>query len=169
MIPQELIWDQATGRWFTSPYGSEGFDWLHPHLQALYSFAPHGMLPYTPVLGLSVVGLPVLWRRHRDWWWPVVLAVMLDAYLLCTWNPWYLGVGFGQRGFVDLAPVLALPLAALVAEVWQSRWRKVVLPLIGVLTATTCLGVLAYWQGRIPGDGATARNYLSVMVDQAVP
>jgi hypothetical protein len=169
LIPQEVLWGRATGHWLASPYVGEGFDWTHPQLAALYSWRPHGLLPYAPVLALAVIGLPILWRRHRDWAWAAAAAVVLDTYLLCTWHQWDLGVAFGQRGFVDLVPILAIPFAALVSAVWPTRWRRPVIGVVAVLTATTMLGMLAYWQGRLPHDGASPGNYVTVMFGGSLP
>jgi hypothetical protein len=169
LVPQEVIWGRATGNWLASPYVGEGFDWTHPHLEALYSWRPHGLLPYAPVLGLAVIGLPILWRRHRDWAWAASVAIVLDAYLICAWHQWDLGVAFGQRGFVDLVPILAMPFAALISAAWSTRWRRPVIGLVTILTATTVLGMLAYWQGRLPHDGATPGNYVTVIFGGSLP
>ena len=169
LVPQELIWERAMGRWLSSPYVGEAFNWLHPQLQALYSFRPHGLLPYAPVLALAFLGLPFLWRQHRDWWWSAVLVIVVDTYLLCAWHNWFLGVGFGQRGFVDMVPILALPFAAMLSAAWQTRWRRPLLAVVGLLTATTMLGMLAYWSGRLPHVGATFENDVSVMFGGRLP
>jgi hypothetical protein len=169
LIPQEVIWGHATGHWLASPYVGEGFTWTDPHLEALYSWRPHGLLPYAPVLGLALIGLPILWRRERDLAWAALVAIVLDAYVICTWHQWDLGVAFGQRAFVDLVPILALPFAALISAAWPTRWRRPAIGLVTILTATTVLGMLAYWQGRLPHDGATPGNYVTVMLGGSLP
>ena len=65
-----------------------------------------------------------------------------------------------MRPFVEALPILAMPLAALLAvatSVWARR-----LVLIGV-TATTLLAVhamIAYWTKAVPLDETTFRSYL---------
>jgi len=169
LLPQEIIWEQAMGRWLSNPYVGEGFTWLHPQLRALYSGRPHGLLLYAPVLALALLGLPVFWRRHREWRGTVIVVIVLDTYLLCAWHIWFLGVGFGQRGFVDIVPVFALPFAGLLSSVWHTRWRLPLLAVAGVLTATTMLGMLGYWTGALPHVGATAGDYISVMFGGHLP
>jgi hypothetical protein len=162
---QLLVWRAGAGHWTLNPYpAGETFTFLHPHWEALYSFDPHGLLPYAPVLLLSVAGLVPLWQRHRGWFWPVVAALGLDTYLIMSWHQWDYGDGFGHRAFVDLLPVFAIPIAALFAAGRSSRSRLALGALAGVLTLTTVLGTLSYWQGRLPHGGASPGAYLDALL-----
>jgi hypothetical protein len=116
-----------------------------------------------------VIGLPALRRHHREWWWPVILATLIDTYLLCTWHSTFLGVGFGQRGFVDIVPVLALPFAALLSAAPRTLWRPILIGATTLLTAITMLAMLVYWEGRLPHDGATLSTYISVLTGGPPP
>ncbi len=159
-----LAWRFAAGHVLLFSYRQdERFSFLHPQWRVLYSFRPHGLLPYAPVLFLVAPGLVALWRRAREWFWPVALSLLLQTYLLASWGAWPLGDGFGQRGFVDVGAVLAVPLAALFATVWCSRWRWAVGGLAAAAVLTTMLGTLAYWQDRLPHDGASPRGYLAAV------
>lgn len=160
-----LVWRIATGRLlFFSYRADEGFSFLHPQWGVLFSFRPHGLLPYAPVLVLALLGMAALWCRARWWFWPAALSFLLETYLLASWRAWPLGDGFGHRGYVDIVGVLAVPMAALLAAVWRSRWRWAVGGLAAVATVSTMLGALAYWQNRLPHDGASPRNYLAAIV-----
>jgi hypothetical protein len=165
---QLLAWRAGAGHWILNPYpAGETFTLLHPHWEALYSFNPHGLFPYAPVLLLSVAGLVPLWQRHRGWFWPVVVAVGLDTYLIASWHQWDYGDGFGHRAFVDLLPVFAIPLAALFAAARSSRSRLALGTLAGLLTLTTALGTLSYWQGRLPHGGASPGAYLDALLGRS--
>lgn len=166
VIGNLLAWWYATGHLLLFSYRQdEHFDFLHPQWRVLYSFRPHGLLPYAPVLALGAVGMVPLWRRASEWFWPVALALSLETYLLASWSAWPLGDGFGQRGYVDIDGIFAVPLAALIATVWvwRSRWRWVVGGVTAMATLSTILGTAAYWQGRLPHDGASAGTYLNVL------
>jgi hypothetical protein len=162
-----LAWHEATGRVLLFSYRQdERFRFLHPHWQVLYSFRPHGLLPYAPVLLLAVVGMVPLWRHHRSWFWPIAAALCADTYLLASWGAWPLGDAFGQRGYVDMGGLFALPLAALFTAARHQRWRWAAGTFAALAVTTTLLGTLAYWQGRLPHQGATPTGYLDAIVSR---
>jgi len=160
-----LAWRAATGRVLLFSYRQdEQFRFLHPHWQVLYSFHPHGLLPYAPILLLALAGMVPLWRHHRNWFWPIAAALCADTYLLASWSAWPLGDGFGQRGYVDIDSLFALPLAALLTAAWHHRWRWATGTFAALAVTTTLLGTLAYWQGRLPHQGATPTGYLNAIL-----
>ena len=163
--PQLLLWHAETGRWLISPYpADEGFSPLHPNLGALFSWDPHGLLPYAPVLVLVVPGLVLLWRSHREWFWPAAVGLGAQAYVIATWHAWWFGHAFGQRGFVDVAAYFGIALAACFAALRAPLARLAVGGLAAALTATTVLGLIAYWRGRIPLDGIDAAGYVRAIL-----
>ena len=159
-----LAWRAASGRLLLFSYQGEQFSFLQPKWQVLSSFRPHGLLPYAPVLALAVLGMVPLWRRHRSWFWPVTLGLFLQTYLLASWREWPLGGGFGHRGYVDVNALLAVPLAAFFAAIRPGRWRWAAGAFATVAVVTTVLGTLAYWQGRLPPDGASPGSYLDAIL-----
>jgi hypothetical protein len=75
--------------------------------------------------------------RGRSWWWGSLALLLwaLGSYLYAAWWAYTLGCGYGGRGFVELYPVLAWPLAAFTENVLvRRRW------LVGAL----CVGMVAY-------------------------
>ena len=158
-------WSFARGAPVLFSYrGDERFSFLHPQWRVLSSFRPHGLLPYAPVLVLAALGLVPLWRRHRDWFWPVMLGLGFETYLLASWSDWALGAGFGHRGYVDVTALFGLPMAALFASAWSSRWRWVAAGFAVVALSTTALGTLAYWQGRLSPEGVSPQSYLRAVL-----
>lgn len=163
--PQLLAWHVETGRWLVSPYPpEETFNLLRPDPGALFSFNPHGLLPFAPVLVLAIAGVVVLWRQHRGLFWPVVLGLTAQTWLIASWYAWWYGSAFGQRGFVDVMALFAIPLAAAFQALPTLRWRMAVGAVAAVLTATTMVGAIAYWRGRLPLMGADPSTYLHALL-----
>jgi hypothetical protein len=166
LVPQLFTWWVATGHLIVDPYPpGQGFDLAHPRLLAsLVDLAPHGLLPYAPALGLCVFGMAIAWWRRRDLALPVTVAFLPFWYLMSTWYDWSFSQGFGDRIYVNILPFLALPLALLFASV-QRRWlRDAVGMVTALLVLVTVVLMIAYWRGRLPGDGAASiQQYLSLL------
>lgn len=162
-LPQSITWYIATGHWLIRSYPGESFDFLHPHLiDSLFSMQPHGLLPYAPVLAFSFLGLGWAWLRRRDIALPVTAAFLPFWYIVSAWYDWSYQASFGQRAFIDILPLLALPFAYfLVSLPW--RWLRVAaVSVAGVMVGATVILMIAYWQYRISGAGATWAEYVSV-------
>lgn len=162
-MPQAITWYLSTGHWIVRPYPGESFDFLHPHLiETLIWLQPHGVLPYAPVLIFAFAGLAWAWVRRRDIALPVTAAFLPFWYLLSAWYDWSYADSFGHRGFVDVLPLLALPLAYAFASI-RTRWlRTASMALAGAMVAATIMLMIAYWQYRISGNGTDWSGYISV-------
>ena len=122
---QLLFWRVTSGHWLLYSYGDEHFDFLHPHLlEGLFSFRK-GWLLYTPLVLLMLLGLPAARRRVPGVVAPVLLLLPVVLYVTFSWEQWWYGGGFSARPLVSLYPLLALPLAALLARTQATGrgWR----------------------------------------------
>jgi hypothetical protein len=165
LVPQVVTWYFATGHLIARPYEGERFDWAHPQLlQSLFWLRPHGLVPYYPILGLALVGLGVAWFRRRDLALPVTLAFLPFWFLTSAWWDWSFSDAFGDRAYVDIAPLLALPLAALFASLRLRAMRLATGAAAVVLVAITCTLTVTYLQRRLPEDGIDARGYVQLLV-----
>ena len=80
----------------------------------------------------------------------------------CWWD-WSFSEGFGNRIYVNILPILAIPLAVFFASL-QRRWLKVAAGVVaGVLVAVTVLLMVSYWRGRLPGNGIGWEGYLRLL------
>lgn len=133
--PQLLFWRVHLGSWLTIPQGEHFLDWAHPQLLAVLFSLQHGLLSWTPLLGLSLPGLVLYARRRRA----EALICALALGLM-----WYVnasvvadiggGAAFGMRRFASCGPIFVLGLAALIdaASRRQRAWlAAILLALIG--------------------------------------
>ncbi|MGH7687379.1 MAG: DUF6541 family protein [Candidatus Dormibacteria bacterium] len=162
-VPQSVAWYIATGHVFVRSYPGESFDFLHPHLlESLFWLQPHGLLPYAPVLTLAFAGLVWAWVKRRDIALPVTAAFLPFWYLVSSWYDWSYSQSFGQRGFIDVLPFLALPLAFLLASL-RARWVRVAaVAVTGVMVGATTVLMVAYWQYRVAGNGLNWTDYAAI-------
>ena len=163
-FPQTLAWHVATGHWLVRTYQGESFDFAHPHLlDSLVSFKKHGLLPYYPVLIFSFAGLVIAWKRRRELAVPVTAALVLFWYLVSSWWDWSFSAGFGDRAFVDVLPLFAIPMALFFSSLRIRLARLAAAGAVVVFAGVTCLLMAAYWQAHLPADGATPAQYLSIL------
>jgi hypothetical protein len=97
--------------------------WSTPIMTGLAGilFSPgRGLLVYSPIFALSIVGFVLAWRRGGH---PLLRALGVGAgltVLACArWQMWWGGATFGPRLLADLTPALALalcPVAALLSR-----------------------------------------------------
>lgn len=164
-IPQSITWHIATGHWLTWSYHpGQSFDFLHPHLiETLFWFNPHGLLPYAPVLVFAFIGLGVAWVRTRDIALPVTVAFLPFWYIIASWYDWSYSSGFGHRGFIDILPLLAIPMAYLFSSLRGRVLRGVTTAVAVLLTGVTCALMLAYFQYRMSGSGIDPGGYFALL------
>ena len=150
-----------SGHWLLDSYAGEQFDFRHPHLvEGLFSYRK-GWLLYTPLAAIMLLGLGAAWRRRPAVVALTVLLLPVLLYSTFSWEAWWYGGGFSARPLVSLYPLLALPLAALLAEAQHWRGRRQALLLTAV---TLCIGLNLWqtWQfatGALLPDRTTGEQY----------
>lgn len=124
ILPQLIYWKILTGQWLYYGYQGEEFHWAQPEItNGLFSFQ-NGWLIYTPVMALALAGIFWLRRQAPAAFWPTVLLLPPYLYITYSWWCWQYINGFGSRPMVDIYPVLAFPLAALLAAANRARWSR---------------------------------------------
>lgn len=100
------------------------WNWFSPRFLAVLFSSNHGLLSWTPILILAIVGLFIFWRwQHRAG--TPFLAAFLAFYLFITCYPDWAGISsYGNRFFVSLTPLFILGLAVFLdrtAQLLRSR------------------------------------------------
>jgi len=112
--PQMIAWRLSYGSFLTMPQGRGFLDWSAPHLVDVLVSADHGLLTWSPVALVGVVGL--LGGLRSD---PLLHGGALAVFFATAWvnggvADWAAGDAYGARRF-DLAfPLVALGLARVI-------------------------------------------------------
>ena len=151
----------AHGRLVLSSYGGERFLLDRPMTLSVLFSAKKGLFAYYPVLAVVLAG-GLLTRRTRPATALYAGLLLLFAGVYGCWHSWWLGGGFGHRGFVELVP-LAVPLfAATLAD--AGRLRRVVLLLAAGASLLVTLRLMAgYWLGDLPFEDVTPAVFWAVL------
>jgi hypothetical protein len=121
-VPQMAAWMVLYGQPLAIPQGQDFMKWTDPALWSVLFSINHGLISWTPVVAVAIVGLVPLFRRA-----PLV-AVAAAAFLVVSWYvnaavvDWWAGEAFGARRFVSCFPVFVLGFAAVLD---QMRLRAV--------------------------------------------
>jgi len=139
--PQALAWWVIYGRPWGTP--QTGFmEWTRPALLQVLLSPFHGLLFWSPVLLLGLLGLVGLaWRQPRLG--GLLLGFFLSQlYLNAAFAAWWGSGSFGGRRFMNVVPVLAIGLGILLRG--GARRRRLVGALAVVGVVWTLLLLLAY-------------------------
>src|SRR2546422_629461 len=100
------------------------WNWFSPRFLAVLFSSNHGLLSWTPILVLSILGLFIFWRWQRRAGTPF-LAAFLAFYLFISCYPDWAGISsYGNRFFVSLTPLFILGLAVFfdrIAQLFRSQ------------------------------------------------
>lgn len=113
-LPQMLAWKAIFGVYLLSapPQGADYVRLDRPYLLNTLFSSRHGLLSWTPIFWLCLVGLILLTRRNPRrfglLWAPVLIVTYVNA---CS-GDWWGGGAYSGRRFDSLLPVAALGLAA---------------------------------------------------------
>ena len=139
-------------------YSNQRWRWTSPSLWKVLFSSEHGLLPWTPILALALVGTFMLWRCAPEIGRYLVPAA-LGFYLLISVYPWWGGiVSFGNRFFISLTPIFVIGLACAFSE-FARFWSDVRGAALRVATVSVVLilwniGLLLQWgTGLMPSIG----------------
>lgn len=144
-LPQMIYWKTLTGSWIFYSYSDrEVFLFSSPFLaEVLFGFRK-GWLVYTPLMIFSLIGFIFLYKRRKELFWPVLLYIVLNIYLISSWSTWWYGSGdFSQRAMVSSYAVLIIPLALLLDDMMK---RKIKYLILSVLVFIVALNLFQTWQ-----------------------
>jgi hypothetical protein len=140
-IPQLVAYRVITGQFGPSKVVASKFTWTSPNaLNVLFS-PEHGLIPWTPVVVVALLGLAFLWRRDRLLTAALALAFFVQVYVAGSFLTWQSAGSFGQRRFINSTSIFVLGLVALLSWLLARgvpRWA------LGALAA-----LLVAWNGGL--------------------
>jgi hypothetical protein len=163
MLPQILYYLYIFGKPWHYAYNDETFFFASPHLvDALFSYR-NGWLVYTPIMIFAVIGLIFVRKRAPKVFAISIIGLPVYYYVLASWWCWWF-VGFGNRAYINMYPLLAFSFAALVSflyDKYRLAWKGLNLFIIAAIILNTFqseqfnLGIL-HW------DSETEAHYWHV-------
>jgi hypothetical protein len=139
-VPQMMYWNYFTGQYLYNPYKDLGFKFFFDNPQiyiSLFSYRK-GWLLYTPVMLLLIPGFVVLYRKYREYFWPVFIYFFINLWIISSWSlPWY-GGSYGHRAYVASYSIMVIPLAAAFSAIFPGR------KILGFITVIFITGLFVW-------------------------
>lgn len=159
-VPQMIYWHYATGKWLYFSYAEEGFFFTSPNIHLGLLSYRNGWLIYAPVMLFSILGIFFLRKQLKAFFTPVLLYFLVSIFIIFSWWCWWY-VGFGLRAMIDLYPVLAIPLCAILSQILKVKiFLKVPLMIIwGLLVILGLFKNYQYKKSAIHFDSMTSKAY----------
>lgn len=130
---QLFYWKFTAGSWIVYSYQDQGFSWLSPHIYGATLSYKAGWFVYTPIMILSIIGLPVLWLKYPKLRFAVFAVVGLASYISFAWDIWWYGGSLGQRAMIQYYVAIAFVLAALISQ-FRTLTLALFMPIIALCT-----------------------------------
>jgi len=126
-LPQLILWKATTGHMVVYSYGQESFQLTSPKIfQVLFSLRC-GILFWSPVLALSLVGVAFTRKQAPAYFLPLLVYLPLQVYLVSAWWDPAWGGGFPHRAFIESYALLLFPTASLLKVAHSTPMRRVVI------------------------------------------
>lgn len=160
LVPQFAYLKYATGSFLFYSYGDVHLDLLDPHLLNVLFSVRKGLFFWAPVLAFAVLGVALLRRTAPTWFLPATTFLLINTWVVASWEVWWYGDSFGQRAFVDGLPVLALGLCSFLESARNTRVATLAIISVVAATTLTVSTMISYWKGWIPMDQTDWDTYL---------
>lgn len=158
-------------------YGTvQDWNWRAPAFWNVLFSSDHGMLSWTPILILALIGLVMFRRADRSFGNYMMVAAVAYYFVVAMHPDWDGMSSFGNRFFVSLTPLFVLGMSAFfdfLAHAWQAQGAAVVSSTATGLLIVWNLGLIFQWGTHlIPARGPiswrdAAYNQVAVVPERA--
>jgi hypothetical protein len=136
--PQFIYWKHVSGSFLFYSYPEDqSFFFSNPQLfSTLFSWRK-GFFIYTPVMIFAFIGIGLLYKNKKYFFWPVIIYFLVSWYIMSSWWSWWYGGSLGQRPFIDSYGVFSIGLAMFLT--WLTKLKpisKTILIIIFLLSAS---------------------------------
>lgn len=157
-LPQMVAWKAIYGHWVIDPWAvppllvPDRWSWTSPKVLSVLVSSKHGLLTWTPVIFLSLLGLAWLARRDRRLAAGFSIAFAVQLYIVASWHSWHAGSSFGNRFFIEFTPVFVLGLAGLLDVLRQRVRLGAMAVFLGLAVVWNFLLMVQFNLGLIPRE-----------------
>ena len=157
LLPTFITRDIVFGSPLRTGYSTEAFNWKSPALWNVMFSWDHGIVSWTPILILALIGLLLFCQRDLPFGMQLLTAFLAFYYVISIQPTWDGMSSFGSRYFVSLTPVFILGLAAFfdrIDRAWSARPARTLATCVTSFLILWNLGLIFQWgMHLIPARG----------------
>jgi hypothetical protein len=151
VVMQMIFWKIIFGNWVVYSYENEGFHFLHPHFLKILFSSYHGLISWTPMVGLCCLGLILFIVKTPVTGIGVLIIFLAQLYINASWSTWWFGDSYGSRAFVECSGIFCLGMAALMEKTLKrAALRNSMALILLVLIAWNTLFSAMYMENFVP-------------------
>jgi hypothetical protein len=149
-VPQLRVYRVLNGNFWPARNVTDKFTWNGVHIGDILFSNFHGLMTWTPVVLLALLGLFLLWRQDKLLSVAFGTAFVVETYLLGSFSTWFGGAAFGMRRFINCTVIFVVGLAALVNAL-QTRVPRPILAGAGAaLIVWNLFFIVQFVTGMVP-------------------
>jgi hypothetical protein len=159
IVIQLLIWKITTGSFFYfTYYDYEGFEFQLRNLYMIFfSFNPHGLLPWSPIILLAMLGASKSFYFSKSLFVLSFSIFATNSIIFASWSQPFGGGAFGNRLFIDLYPLLFISIAL----AYSYKKFSILLYSYSILSVLVTIHLTyQYWKGEIDFGGIPFDHYI---------
>jgi hypothetical protein len=166
-LPQMLFWKARTGQYLYFSYPGEQFFWGDPQIfNVLFSYRK-GLFVYTPLIAFAFIGFFFMRNQLKGIRVVLLVLILLNIYIVSCWWDWFFGGCFAARAFVQHFAYLSIPLASLMAfvfetsasKIWSGALKLFTLLLVFLGIALNLFQSMQYTNGLIHHNSMSKKTY----------
>jgi hypothetical protein len=154
ILPQLLYWKSVTGS-FVYDVGSK-WVFFNPYFRVLTGWEK-GWFIYTPVTVFFIIGM--FFMKKYPFKKAVLTFCLLNIWIIIAWDEWRYGASYSTRALVQSYPVFALPLAAFIDHLWNTKWRVAICALGAYLIGVNLFQTVQYNKTILHYDDMNRQYY----------
>lgn len=146
VLPQLLLWKSVTGNFIYYSYNEETFFFSNPYiLGGLIGFRK-GWFIYTPIMAIAMFGFYYVYKEMRDYFFVVIFIFFIYSYIAFSWWCWWYGGSFSSRPMVEFTPLMAIPLAYLIKNIFGNYKLTYKVSFVLLFNICIALNIFQTWQ-----------------------
>lgn len=164
-IPQIIYWTLSYNSSIVYSYGNESFLYLlSPKLLSVWFSTNNGLITYSPVLIVSIIGLLILIRKKNINGIVITVIFLLASYLFASWWNYWFGCSYGARSFVEYYPLLMFPFAYMISQI-KSKINSALLYAFCIACVWINMDMIYYYDGCFYGGEWDWYTYFKLLTD----
>lgn len=170
-LPQFFYWKAMSGDWLVLNLHSETLNLFSPYTADFLFSYKKGWLLYSPLLLVAFLGIYWSYQRDKKLTWAFVSFILINIWVLSSWDCWWYAASFGSRVMVDSYVIYAILLGFVLHQLFNSYKKMILLGSVFLISALylNALQSYQYYKGIISLSTMTKDHYWYVFGRWNIP